>query len=918
MRRLKQWLLAFLALTAIGGALYVALNFVFLDFFVDWMWYGSLGYSGLFWLKILYKYMVFAAATITFFLIIFLNFWVASRYLGTREPKGSVDDQKTMARLVRAFRTGSMKLYTPLSIILAIPLAVPLFQQWESALLYVFGPETGTKDPFFGIDASYYLFSLPVYQLLQGRLIITLLLLFISLGILYYLERRMLMSEEQPIAKGAKIHLSIVIFLVFLVQAWGYILERHQLLYNTNNEPLFFGPGFTEMWVILPMIWLSAIFLLATAVSLVTYVNVRKGFYPFVIFTLLFVFSHAGRNWEALPQSVNKYIVKPNELTRQFPYIQNAVQSTLRAYDLTDVEIRDYKRQQSIKSLDDPQFKLHLENIPVWDAELLGMVFQQLQGIRPYYEFSKVDVGRYIVEDVLHQVFLSGREITLEQLSQFAKNWVNVHLKYTHGHGLVMVPAAQSGERSLKWYIRGIPPQSDVGFVVKEPGIYYGKGESPYVIAPNDIGELAYPGDVEDIKTNYEGIGGVPVSSLFKKALFAVYFKNRNIFFTTKTNSKSRILFRRNIREAIPILTPFFKLDRDPYLVLADERMFWIQDAYTVSDWYPDAKPYEGGFNYIRNSVKIVVDAYNGSVSYYMADSADPIIRAYARMFPGVIRPMSMMPESLKAHVRYPRDLFEIQMQIFAKYHQTNPGTFYQDEDHWQFSQFYQQRDLVRLEPYYLTLDLIEPRKPEFMLFTPMSPLNRDNLRALAIVGCDGDNYGRIIVYTFPKGRQVYGPSQINALIDQDTRIAQERTLWDQAGSEVIRGKMIIFPVGQEVVYIQPLYLESSAKLKIPELIRLIVTQGEVVVMDSSLEGAFERLDLALKERRRGTLPLPLGEEEGGGLFPPEGEIDDTVPGTPSPPPVDGFGSEPNTPENAGGPAEHPPESSDSGEGASR
>ncbi len=893
MRRLKQWLLAFLVLAAIGGVLYVALNFVFIDFFVDMMWYGSLGYSGLFWLKILYKYMVFAAATLTFFLIVFLNFWIASRYLGTAEPKGSVKEQKTMARLIRAFRTGSMKLYTPLSIILAIPLAVPLFQQWESALLYIFGPKAGYRDPFFGIDASYYLFSLPVYQLLQGRLIITLLLLFISLAILYYLERRMLMSGEQPIPKGAKIHLSIVISLVFLVQAWGYILERHQLLYNTNNEPLFFGPGFTEIWVILPMIWLSAIFLLAAAISLVTYVNVRKGFYPFVIFTLLFVLSHAGRNWEFLPQVVNKYIVKPNELTRQTPYIQNAVRSTLAAYDLTDVETRDYRRQQSSERLDDPQFRANLENIPVWDAELLGSVFQQLQGIRPYYRFFSVDVGRYMVKDVLHQVFLSGREITLESLSQFAKNWVNVHLKYTHGHGLVMVPAAQRGGRHLQWYVRGIPPESGVGLEVKEPAIYYGNEDSPYAIAPNDIGELAYPGEAEDFTTDYKGTGGIPVSSLFKKGLFAVYFKNRNIFFTTKTNSNSRILIRRNIRESIPVLTPFLKLDRDPYLTLADGKLFWIQDAFTTSDWFPNAKPYEGGFNYIRNSVKIVVDAYNGSMDYYMADDRDPIVQAYSRMFPGLIKPMSRMPESLRVHVRYPRDLFEIQMQIYTKYHQTDPGIFYQDEDHWQFSQYYKQNNVVSMEPYYLTLDLIEPRKPEFLLFTPMSPLNRDNLRALAIAGSDGDNYGRIIVYLFPKGRQIYGPSQIAALIDQDTTIAQEITLWDQAGSEIMRGKMIIFPVGQDVVYIQPLYLESSAQLKIPELIRLIVSKREAVVMDVSLEKAFERLDQVLKERESGQeITAPAWYEEEGVGIEPAGEVGETEPPPESPSPENGGGEE--------------------------
>ena len=866
MRRWKQWIMAFIGLALIVVVLYLALNFIFKDFFVDMMWYDALGYSGLFWFKILYKYLVFGAATLVFFAIIFFNFWIASRYLGaTKSEDGPEKVRKAAARLASAFRSGSMKVYTPLSIILAVPLAVPLFQQWESALLYIYGPKAGTRDPFYNIDVSYYLFSLPIYNLLQGRLLITLLLLFASLAILYYLERRMLATEAQPFPKGAKIHMSIIIFLVFLAQAWGYNLERHELLYNTQNEPLFFGPGFTEIWVTLPLIWFSGLSLLATAFFLIRYVNSRKGLIPLVLFIAIFALSHAARNWEFLPNNIDKYIVKPNELTKQSDYISNAVKSTLAAYNLTAVETRDYRRQQTLRSLKDPQFQQNLENIPVWDRELLASVFQQEQGIRPYYTFSGVDVDRYEMDNVLHQVYLAGREITLDKLSSHAQTWVNVHLRYTHGYGVVMVPAAQKGEENPEWYIHEIPPVSEHGFGIKEPSIYFGTMDASYVIAPNDMGELLYPGDSKDVETDYEGTGGVPISSIFKKALFAVYFQNKNILFTTKTNSNSRILFRRNIRERIRKLTPFFRLDDDPYLVVTKSGLFWIQDAYTISDWYPNAAFYEEGFNYVRNSVKIVVDAYNGSVDYYLIDKKDPIAQAYDRMYPGLLKPWDQFPEALRSHVRYPKDMFEIQMKIYSKYHQTDPATFYQDEDHWEFSKFYRQDDLIRMEPYYLTLDFIQPDKPEFILFTPMSPKNRDNLRALAIAGCDGDNYGRLIVYAFPKGRQVYGPSQINALIDQDTEIAQQLTLLNQMGSEVKRGKMIIFPVGQEIVYIQPFYMESAAQIKIPQLKRLIVSQGEVVVMEKSLQEAFERLGQILKARKGSDDTGVHSEEEAAG-----------------------------------------------------
>ncbi len=863
MGRWKKLFVAFLALIAIVAIAFVILNFIFIDFFVDFYWYSSIGYSGLFFLKLFYKYLVFIGVTLFFFLVIFLNFWIASRYLGCTLSGVCRPEVTKTGKLIQAFRTGSLKVYTPLSLILAIPLAIPLYEQWEAALLYFFGSNSGIKDPVYGIDVSYYLFSLPIYNLLQGRLIITLLLLFVFLTILYYIERRMLASENQPLYRAAKIHLSVVIFLAFWVQAWGYMLERHMLLYNTNNEPLFFGPGYTEMTVLLPLIWLSAIFFLAMAISLIIFVNTRRGIYPLVIFTLLFVLSHAGRTWDFLPENVEKYVVKPNEIVRQSKYIQNSVLSTLAAYNLTTVEKRDYGRMQHLRSLTDPELITDLENIPLWDKELLIDVFQEVQAIRPYYQFSEVDVGRYTVKNELHQVYLAAREINLDKLPEPAQNWINMHLKYTHGYGAVVIPAAQKGEERMKWYIRDMPPVSDFGFsvVISQPGIYYGTGSYTYAIAPNDSGELHYPGEVDEVITNYSGTGGTPIGSLFKKALFAVYFKDRNIFFTTKTNSDSRILFRRNIQERIRTLTPFFKLDKDPYLVVTNDMLYWFQDAYTLSKWYPQGSPYSEEFNYIRNSIKIIVDAYNGNVTYYLADTKDPIAKAYQRMYPGLIRPMEEMPEKLRKQVRYPRDLFEIQMKKYSKYHQINPETFYKDEDRWQFAEFEHRDSIIRMRPYYLTLDLIQHKQPEFVLVTPMLPVNRENLRALALVGCDGDNYGRIIIYLFPRGRQIYGPSQINALIDQNTTIAEHITLWDQLGSEVKRGKMIIFPLGKHILYIQPFYLEATGQPRIPELKRVIVSAEEIVIIDVTLEKAFDRLNRILTQREAAGITTPAPEE---------------------------------------------------------
>ena len=360
---------------------------------------------------------------------------------------------------------------------------------------------------------------------------------------------------------------------------------------------------------------------------------------------------------------------------------------------------------------------------------------------------------------------------------------------------------------------------------------------------------------------------GAPVNSLWRKLLFSMYFKDRNIFFTAKTNDRSRLLFRRNILDRITHITPFLKLDQDPYIVSTTEGLFWIQDAYTTADNYPLAPAVEQGFNYIRNAVKIVVDAYHGKVTYYVSDSTDPIINAYRRMYPGVFRPLAEMPADLQKHIRYPRDIFQTQVAIYAKYHQRDPERFYRQEDIWEFSKVPQGRDLVPANPYYLTLDLIEPGKEDFLLFMPMAPFGRDNLRALMIVGSDGDNYGKIFAYRFSRDQQVYGPAQVNSLINQDIVISEQFTLWNQVGSEVLVGKMIIEPTGGSLLYIQPVYLQEEGTLKIPQLKRLIMSLGDAVVMAPSLEEAAVMLEaeLARKSTRR-TQPLPR-------RVPPDGAV---------------------------------------------
>ncbi len=888
MSRLKRWLL-YLAIAVIAyHLLYVIFPLLFVNFMVDWWWFSALDYEAYFWLRLTYSYLIFTGFTLLFFSIFFLNFWIASRYLGggSYDTLQQADVRSRARKLLQKFRSGSLKVYTPFSLLLGGLLAWPFYRQWETTLLFLFAPDSGIQDPVFGKDISYFLFSLPIYLSLLGTLLITLILLFLGLLLLYWLESRVLSKQERHLPQGAKIHLSFLVFLIFLVGIWDFLLQRHILLYVKSHEGIFFGPGFVEMWVILPLIWLSLVFLFGTAVSLIIYINTRKALRFLLLCTSIFFIILWGRYSPFLPNLMERYIVKPNELSREEPYIRNNIEATLAAYDLKRVELRDYQIEQQTWDLEAPRLRINLRNIPVWDRQVLQNVYQQLQELRTYYKFPGVDVGRYTVNDVYQQVFLAPREINLTNLPAGTRNWINERLKYTHGYGVVMTPAAQGGEEPMIWFIQDIPPRSDYGFKIEQPGIYYGLSDYGYAIAPNDSREIDYPIEGGNKLTDYQGRGGVSINSILRKLVFAVYFGERYIFFTTKTNDRSRILFHRNIVERIKALTPFFLLDGDPYVVVTKQRLYWIQDAYTYSDRYPYAHLHNDKLNYIRNSVKIVVDAYNGTVDYYLADPRDPIIQAYNRMYPGLLKGLDQMPAELKSHLRYPRDLFEIQMEVYNKYHQTDPEVFYKQEDLWELARVQHNGEEIQLKPYYLTLNLIDRSSFEFILICPMTPRARSNLRALCVVGCDGNNYGKIIIYAFPKGLLVYGPSQVDAFIDQDTVISEQLTLWNQMGSQVERGKMVLLPVRGSILYIQPVYLKAAAGVKIPQLKRLIMNEGEITVMEPSLEEDLVRLQQRMRElsgrvqRRLERVPPPGGPKEEPPKPPEEGQKPAFPPGT--------------------------------------
>ncbi len=859
MRNLKPLPALIGATLVIAIIIYVAFYFIFLELFVDLWWYKSLQLEAYFWLRLLYKFFLSGAVTLGFFGIFFFHFWIASRYLGLNPPDetlNDVDKRRRFQRFADTFMSGSAKIYTPISLILAFFIAIPFYNQWETALLYFFGGSSGVTEPVYDRDIGFYLLSYPIYMLIQQELLTTAGMIFCMVGTLYWLEHIFVPNQSKEFHLGAKIHLVILIGFVVLFVVWGFMLQRFSLLYTDSHEPIFYGPGFTEIRYQLPLIWLGIIAFLATAVSAGLFIFSEKHRIkaPFLISLTVFLAVLGLPKVQFIPDLIQKYIVNPNPVKTEKPFMQHNIDATMDAYDLKNIKTIELPiKLNAAEDIATWSTQKYFENIPVWDREILIDTYKQLQSIRPYYTFLSVDEDRYFLRDHVRQVNLSAREINISKLPPEAQNWENTHLRYTHGFGAVVTPAAQDAGKPLLWYLRDLNLSSDVGLSVKYPDIYYGQETYKYAIVPNKLDIVGLSGSVKDpsIEGTYQGKSGIPIPSLFRKALFAFYFKDPKIFFSTNITKESRVLMRRNIVERIKIVTPFLHLDSDPYLVLTNDRFYWIQDAYTLSNRYPVSKPasddFQDGkveFNYIRNSVKIAVDAFDGDIQYYIADPSDVIIRAYDIAYPSLFKNIEEMPAELKEHLRYPRDLYYLQMKVYAKYHQKEPELFYQQAETWQFAKVRGQP----VRPYYQTIDFGNcNNKEEFVMLNPMTPVNSNNLSMIGVAGimdtktCSTDYKPGITLYKFMKDVQVNGPAQVESLIEQDPEISAQFTLWNQGGSKIELGRMIIMPMGNSVLYVQPVYIVSNVN-GIPELIRVIVSIGNHVVMDTNFWSAFNRL----------------------------------------------------------------------------
>ncbi|MFQ3574691.1 MAG: UPF0182 family protein, partial [Thermodesulfovibrionales bacterium] len=573
---------------------------------------------------------------------------------------------------------------------------------------------------------------------------------------------------------------------------------------------------------------------------------IRFMSFPVFIFAGLYVIGLI-----VLPSAIQKLKVAPNELALETPYIENSIKFTRKAYDLDRIEVIPFDVDYNLKGTDIDRNEATIKNIRLWDHSPLLRTYSQLQQIRTYYRFADVDNDRYIIDGKYMQVMLSPRELSYNDLP--SKSWINERLIFTHGNGITMGPVSRISREGLpEFIIKDIPPVSNADIKVTRPEIYYGEMSNDYVIVGTKVPEFSYPTSTENVYTTYKGRGGVPIDSIFKRFLFSLRFQTEKILLSTDITDKSRILYYRNVSIRAKKLTPFLLFDKDPYIVVNKEgKLLWIIDAYTANNKVPYSKHLNRNINYIRNSVKVVIDAYDGTVDYYISDPSDVMIKVYSRIFPEIFKPLNQMPKDLLEHIRYPQMLLQVQAQMYSAFHMTDPKVFYNKENLWEIPSFGDKQ----MEPYYTIMKLPGEKKEEYILLLPYVPAKRDNLAAWLAARCDGDKYGKLIVYTFPRDRLVYGPKQVDARINQDAYISQQLTLWGQRGSQVIRGSLLVIPIERSLLYVQPLYLSAADKVGLPELRRVIVSYENEVVMEEDLESALVRLFGAKRQTPTKTQP---------------------------------------------------------------
>ncbi len=829
----------------IGAAVLIALIYLsglFVTYYSDWLWFKNLGFSKVFDTMIVSQILSFVL-----FFVVFALFASAHVQLAFRRGKPTrnnpflrEDDPREL--LMTVYR-GKKVFWFWLVVIgfFSIIMASSASGRWNEFLQFLHPSVFGIREPIFGKDAGFYIFQLPVYQFLTGWYLFMVVITFGMVLFSYYLDNAFgIVANRFRIAAQVKEHMIQLGGFLGLGVAALFLMKLYNLLYSSNG--VAYGPSYMDVHAQIPAYEVIIVLTLLVSLLLFFYPMYRKKkvlFYGMGFWAVIWI----GFVW-IYPSLIEQYVVKPNELKKETPYIKNNIKLTREAFGLNKIEVKPFPVKQDLTFKDILSNRHTIENIRLWDRRPLIQTYKQLQEIRLYYDFSSVQVDRYHFKKYT-QVAIGARELPLSEIPARARTWVNDHLIYTHGYGVVMSPVNKITPNGMpEFIIQDIPPISTTpDLKLKQMGIYYGEETNQYVIVNTKAKEFDYPKGNQNVYTSYKGKGGVRISSLFRRVVYAWKFSDLKILLTGYITPQSRIMFYRNIRLRDKVLAPFLSFDRQPYPVIGkDGHLYWIHDAYTTTNMFPYSEPVfqnpiERGMNYIRNSVKVVIDAYNGNVSFYVIDPEDPLIKTFRKIYPTLFKPYSAMPGFLKAHIRYPTDLFNIQTKMYNVYHMTDPKVFYNQEDYWQIPKEIYSDLQQEMFPYYIIMRLPGTKKEEFILMLPLTPSNKDNMVAWICARCDTPNYGKMIVYSLPKDKLIYGPMQIEARINQKPDISSELTLWGQQGSQVIKGNQLVIPIKNSFIYVEPVYLQSEQG-QIPELKRVIVAYKEQIEMRRTLDQA--------------------------------------------------------------------------------
>ena len=819
----KRFILAIIALLLV-----IALP-SFAQIYTEWLWFGETGHQPVFLKSITSRGLLGAGVFAAAFAVLLVNLRIAAR--GANRPSvvfpggGDIPPivlEPRHLRLLAAAAAGLGGLF----------IAGVASGQWLMVLQYLHATPFGEADPLFARDAGFYIFTLPLLDAVRYFLIAVVGLSLVGAGALYVARGQLGLTprglQADPLPRR---HLAALIAAGFLLLAAGAYLDMPRML--TTPAGIIHGASYVDVEVRLPALQVLMIVAgLGAAAS--AYAAFSATIWPVAAAVGGYLVVSIGG--AGLAAAVQQLIVTPDEQRKEAPYIARNIAATRTAFDLDEVEERQVSGDASL-TLDDIAANAEtINNVRLWDHQPLLDTFGQIQEIRTYYEFASVDNDRYVVDGEYRQTMVSSRELNSDNLPN--RSWINERLQYTHGFGVALGPVNQVTQEGLPvLFIQDIPPRSDTDLTVNQPSIYFGELSNDYVLVNTRTDEFHYPEGEDNVSVRYDGEGGVPLGNLFRRLLFSLRFRSYEILVSGQLGAESRLIFHRNISDRVATIAPFLQYDSDPYLVIADGGLYWIRDAYTASGDYPYATPVTDRINYIRNSVKVVIDAYNGTTTFYLAQPDDPIAATLGAVFPGLLQPLDAMPDALKSHIRYPEGIFALQTAVYSTYHMTNPAVFYNREDEWEVPVI----DSEQMEPYYTIMKLPGEERAEFIQMLPFTPRGKNNLAAWMVARSDGEHYGKMLVFQFPKQKVVFGPSQIVARINQDQEISPQITLWNQQGSEVIQGTLLVIPIEEALLYIRPLYLRASGG-RIPELKRVIVAYQNRIVMEETLDEALARL----------------------------------------------------------------------------